>query len=370
VSTAIDRRNNFDVVRLIAATSVIFTHAFLIAEGEQNRDPVVVLTQNQCATGLVGVFVFFVISGFLVTQSWEQTNSLPRYLAKRALRIFPGYVACILALTFGLGAAMTTLTLGDYLRDPRTHDFLIANLTMGLQPNALPGVVFSQSWFGTVIDGPLWSLPLEVSLYVMVALLGLTRLLRAPVLAVLLALGVFEVAFDHWMDKTIDLGFLGGVLWMLPFFATGMLAYKLRDRGIFNGRFALAAAAVLLGAVVLANVLPEDALPWSLHRHTFIPTFSVCGCYLALYVALHPRLPVIPAARWGDLSYGLYIYGWPVEQAIAYLRPGISWLGLFLLSMLATGAIAFLSWHLIEKRALSLKPRGEARAKPAAAVVR
>ncbi len=375
MSAAVDRRNNFDLIRLIAATSVIFTHAFLIAEGEQNRDPLVVLTQNQCATGLVGVFVFFVISGFLVTQSWDQTDSLPRYLAKRALRIYPGYAVCIFAITLGLGAAMTTLPLGDYLRDPRTHDFLVANLTMGLQPNALPGVQFGQSWFGTVMDGPLWSLPLEVSLYVMVALLGLTRLMRVPVLAVLLALGIFEVAFDHWIDKTIIpwitephlasvAGFLAGVLWMLPFFATGMLVYKLRDRGILNGRLALVAAAVLLASVVLANVLPEGALPWSLHRHSFIPTFAVCGCYLALYVALHPSLPVIPAARFGDLSYGLYIYGWPVEQTIEYLRPGASWWELFLLSMAATAAVAFLSWHLIEKRALSLKPRRAATAKP------
>jgi len=370
-----DRRNNFDAIRLIAASSVIFTHAFLIAEGEQNRDPVVVLTQNQCATGLVGVFVFFAISGFLVTQSWEQTNSFPRFVAKRALRIYPGYAVCILVLTLGLGAAMTSLPLGDYLRDPRTQDFLIANLTMGLQPNALPGVVFGQSWFGNVMDGPLWSLPLEVSLYVMVALVGLTRMMRVPVLAVLLALGVFEVAFDHWIDKTIIpwisephiasvAGYLAGVLWMLPFFATGMLCYKLRDRGIFNGRLALLAVAGLIASLVLANALPEDALPWNLHRHTFIPTFSVCGCYLALYVALHPGLPVVPAARFGDLSYGLYIYGWPVEQTVSYMRPGAVWWELFLISMVATAVVAFLSWHLIERRALRLKPRA---ARPLAA---
>ena len=375
MSAPADRRNNFDALRLIAATSVIFTHAFLIAEGEQNRDPLVVLTRNQCPTGLVGVFVFFAISGFLVTQSWEQTRSLPRYAAKRTLRIYPGYATCILLLTFGLGAAVTSLPLDDYLRDPRTHEFLIANLKMELQPNALPGVVFGQSWFGNVMDGPLWSLPLEVSLYVMVALLGLARSLRVPVLAALLALGVFEVAFDHWVDKNVIplisephfasiAGFLAGVLWMLPFFATGMIAYKLRDRGIFNGRVALLAGAVLIASVVLANALPENALPWNLHRHAFIPTFSICGCYLALYVALHPGLPVFPAARFGDLSYGLYIYGWPVEQTIAYLRPGASWWQLFLLSMLATGAVAFLSWHVVEKRALSLKPRGAARAKP------
>jgi peptidoglycan/LPS O-acetylase OafA/YrhL len=344
-----DRKNNFDALRLIAATSVIFTHAFLIAEGNQNRDPVVVLSQNQCATGLVGVFVFFVISGFLVTQSWEQTNSLPRFLAKRALRIYPGFAVCILVLTIGLGVVMTTLPLRDYLGDPGTQDFLTANLTMQLQPNALPGVKFSELWFGTVMNGPLWSLPLEAALYLMVAALGISRLIRLPLLVVLMAIGLVSVWFDKWIDKNLTLGFIGGVAWMLPFFVAGMALYKLRDRGIFNGRLALLAVIGVIASVPLQS---------------FIPMFAVCGCYLALYVALHPGLPVIPAARFGDLSYGLYIYGWPVEQTVSYLRPGASWWELFLISMIAAAGVAFISWHLVEKRALRLKPRGSIRTRP------
>ncbi|HXP76157.1 MAG TPA: acyltransferase [Stellaceae bacterium] len=353
-----DRKNNFDALRLLAATSVIFTHAFLLAEGTQDRDPLVVLSLHQCPTGLVGVFVFFAISGFLVTQSWEQTNSLPRFLAKRALRIYPGLAACILALTFGLGAAMTTLPLGDYLRDPGTREFLGANLLMQLQPNSLPGVEFSKLWFGTVMDGPLWSLPLEASLYLMVAALGMARLIRLPVLAVLLVVGMLSVWFDKWIDAHLALGFLAGVGWihflagvgwMLGFFVTGMALYKLRDRGIFNGRLALLAVLGVIASVPLQS---------------FIPMFAVFGCYLALYAALHPSLPIIPAARFGDLSYGLYIYGWPVEQTVSYLRPGASWWELFLLSMVATAGVAFLSWHLVEKQALSFKPRGSAQPKP------
>jgi len=344
-----DRKNNFDALRLIAATSVIFTHAFLLAEGTQDRDPLVVLSLHQCPTGLVGVFVFFAISGFLVTQSWEQTNSLPRFLAKRVLRIYPGLAVCILVLTFGLGAAMTSLPLGDYLRDPRMHEFLGANLLMQLLPNSLPGVEFSKFWFGTVMDGPLWSLPLEASLYLMVAALGLLRGIRLPVLGVLLAVGLFCLWFDKWIDKTVTLGFIGGVAWMLAFFVTGMIAYKLRDRGIFNGRLALLAVVGIVASVPLQS---------------FIPLFAVFGCYLALYAALHPGLPIIPAARFGDLSYGLYIYGWPVEQTISYLRPGASWWELFLISMIATAGVAFVSWHLVEKQALSFKPRGARSAKP------
>jgi peptidoglycan/LPS O-acetylase OafA/YrhL len=220
---------------------------------------------------------------------------------------------------------------------------------MQLQPNRLPGVEFSKFWFGTVMDGPLWSLPLEASLYLMVAALGVARLIRLPVLGLLLALGLLSLWFDKWIDKNLALGFIGGVGWMLAFFVTGMALYKLRDRGIFNGRLALLA---VLGVVA------------SVPLQSFIPMFAVFGCYLALYLALHPSLPVIPAARFGDLSYGLYIYGWPVEQTVSFLRPGASWWELFLLSMVATAAVAFLSWHLVEKRALSFKPRGARSAKP------
>jgi len=348
----VDRRNNFDALRLLAATSVILTHAFLLAEGTQDRDPLVVLTLHQCPLGLVGVFVFFAISGFLVTQSWEQTRSLPRYLAKRALRIYPGYAVCILVLTFGLGAVMSSFPLREYLVDAGTRDFLLANLTMQLQPNALPGVQFSQFWFGNVMDGPLWSLPLEVSLYLMVAALGMVRLIRLSVLAVLMAIGLISVWLDKWIDQNLALGFIGGVAWMLPFFVAGMVAYKLRDRGFFNGRLALLAVVGMVASVPLQS---------------FIPLFAVFGCYLALYAALHPGLPVIAAARFGDLSYGLYIYGWPVEQSVSYLWPGASWWELFLISIVATAGVASLSWHIIEKRALRLKPRGVGRVRPVTA---
>src|SRR5215468_11513571 len=84
------RHNNFDALRLVAAISVMFSHAFLIAEGSQRHEPLIVLTGNQSILGLVGVFVFFAVSGFLVTQSFEQTGDPWRFLAKRALRIFPG----------------------------------------------------------------------------------------------------------------------------------------------------------------------------------------------------------------------------------------------------------------------------------------
>ncbi|HET7594137.1 MAG TPA: acyltransferase [Stellaceae bacterium] len=342
----VERNNNFDALRLIAATSVIFSHAFLLSEGRQDNEPLMLLTGGQSVLGVVGVFVFFVISGFLVTQSFEATGSPLRFAAKRALRIYPGLAACILVCTFILGPLLTSLPLGAYLRSGGTYDFLLNNLALNVEHNGLPGLRFTGFDVGDIVDGPLWSLPCEVVMYVMVLVLGMLRLLRLAVLIPLLALGLICI----WFDTAQSAWFVGSVGWLLAFFVAGMILYKLRHRRIFSGRVALVALAGLALSVPL---------------NAFILLFPLFGAYLVIYLAVERRLPAIPAARFGDLSYGLYIYGWPVEQTLLYASGGaLLWWQLFPLALMLSAAIAFLSWHLVEKPALRFKPR---RAKGAAA---
>jgi hypothetical protein len=107
--------------------------------------------------------------------------------------------------------------------------------------------------------------------------------------------------------SAFGLGSLSSWLWGLGCFAAGMTLYKLRQSGIFNGTVALIALTGLIVSVPL--------------RH-FIALFPLFGCYLTLYLARHPKLPVVRAARFGDLSYGLYMYGWPAEQLVIWLRGG------------------------------------------------
>ena len=341
-----DRRNNFDLLRLVAAVSVIFSHAFLLGEGRQDIEPLMIATGGQTILGVVGVFVFFVISGFLVTMSWDETASLPRYLAKRSLRIYPGLVACLLLSALALGAALTTLSLRDYFAHPDTWRYPLWNLLLDADQNSLPGVRFSGFDAGTVVDGPLWTLPCELLMYLLVAGLGVARLIRLPVIAVLLIGGMACLWFD---TASID-GLFPAAGWLLPFFAAGMALYRLKDRGIFRARWAAVAALGLAASSAL---------------HLFVLLFPLFGGYLVIWLAFERRLPVIHAARFGDLSYGLYIYGWPVEQTVVYLRGGAApWWQVFALALPLTALCAFLSWHLIEKRALALKPRARARAAP------
>ncbi len=333
---AAPRDNNFDALRLLAAVSVIFSHSFLIAEGTQEGEPLIWLTGRQSILGLCGVFVFFAISGFLVTQSWEATQSAPRYLAKRCLRIFPGLIVALVVSAFVLAPMVTTLPLGAYLAHPEPYRYVAGNAALSVKIHELPGVMFVDNPVGLEINGSLWTLRYEFLMYLMVMALGLARLLRPWTCAVLLALGMACVGLPAF-------GALGGSGWLLSFFAVGMLLYQLRHTRIFDFRVALAALALLAISVPLRQ---------------FILLFPLTGCYLALWLARHPRLPKLRAGRWGDLSYGLYIYGWPSEQLVIWLKGGhASWWQVFAGGLAVATALAFASWHLIEAPALRLKPR-------------
>jgi peptidoglycan/LPS O-acetylase OafA/YrhL len=339
------RQNNFDALRLVAAISVIFSHSFLIAEGTQNREWLILLTGNQSILGLVGVFVFFAISGFLVTQSFEQTPNPLHYLAKRALRIFPGLFAAAVVSAFVLGPLVTDLPLGTYLSRAEPYLYVVGNTLLDQTVHELPGVRFAENPVGLEINGSLWTLRLEFAMYLMVLVLGLLRRLTVPVVLALLAFGIVSLRFEM-LDEFEKWGWffqlLSGWAWLVGFFAAGMVLYKLRHTRIFDGRIALLALAGLVLSIPLRQ---------------FIPLFPVFGCYLALWLAFNPWLPVIPAARFGDLSYGLYIYGWPVEEAVMWLSGGsAAWWQVFLTALPATATIAFLSWHLVERPMLRLKP--------------
>jgi peptidoglycan/LPS O-acetylase OafA/YrhL len=217
---------------------------------------------------------------------------------------------------------------------------------MNVEHNELPGVRFTGLAVGNIVDGPLWSLPCEVVMYLMVFALGSMQLLRLRLLAPLFLIGIACL----WFDTAASEYFIGSVGWLLAFFVAGMILYRLRRTRIYDGRIALLALAGLIVSVPL---------------HAFILLFPLFGGYLVIYLALDRRLPVIPAARFGDLSYGLYIYGWPVEQALLYTTGGrLAWWQLFPLALIITSTLAFLSWHAIEKVALRLKPHGPSAEQP------
>jgi len=334
------RRNNFDVVRLAAAVSVVFSHSFLIAEGSEANEPFVRLTGNQCVLGLVGVFVFFIISGYLVTDSWCRHPASVGFALRRGLRIFPGLLANGLVCAFVLGPWATTLPLGTYLASPETRGFLLKIATLYPGPLQLPGVLFADNSVGLLVNGSLWTLRYEAMMYAMVLLLGLAGLLRSSrtglwCSVMLAGIGIAAVYFEKYLGPFGD---FGEWAWLVGFFASGMCLYFLRNRLVLDGRIALLA----LLALVLFTWLGR-----------LIMLFPLAGAFLVIWFARRYDRALDYSRFTGDLSYGIYIYGWPAEEGVMYASGDTAaWWQIFLFGLGVTVALAWLSWHLVEKRAL------------------
>lgn len=329
------RANNFDAVRLLAALAVVFSHSFLIAEGSEANEPFVRMTGNQCILGLVGVFVFFILSGYLVTGSWCRRPAIGDFAMRRMLRIMPALVVNMLVCAFLIGPLVTQLPSLAYLGSPGLAAFCRKVMTLDPGPLQLPGVLFADNPVGLLVNGSLWTLRYEAMMYATVLLLGLARLLRLSTALVLTAAGIAAVAAERALTPYGD---IGEWAWFLGFFGSGMALYFLRERIAFRGYFALLALLALAGFVWLGQ---------------FIMLFPLAGAYLVIWFARRHDRWLDYSRHVGDLSYGLYIYGWPSQQLVMWLSGGQArWWEVCLGALAIAVPAAWLSWHGVEKWAL------------------
>ena len=161
---AAGHRNNLTALRWFAACLVLYGHAFVFLGLPEP------LFLQWVPLGPLGVYIFFAISGYLVAQSWQRDPSVPRFLAKRALRIFPGLLVCTLLSVFVLGPWLTTLDMATYWRNEHTRGYF-TNMALYMTYH-LPGV-FAQNRLPHAVNGSLWSLPIEFFMYLLLALLGM-----------------------------------------------------------------------------------------------------------------------------------------------------------------------------------------------------
>jgi peptidoglycan/LPS O-acetylase OafA/YrhL len=319
---AAHRQNNFDTLRLLAALAVVLAHSVPLTYGPQSLDLLWSFSRGRATLGSVAIQVFFIISGYLITASYVHTRDPSRFIRARALRLVPALVVVLALLAFVLGPLLTTLPLHVYFRSSLPY-----RATLGLSDH-LPGV-FTQNPFSSGIDGSLWTLRYEALCYVGVLAFGLAGQLRLRViLPVFVVLLVARLIFGSYAG--LEFGAL---------FAAGALVFFVKPK------YSAAAAAAC-------------ALLWLLAMRFggFTLVSDTAGAYLVIFLGLAPGLKLPNLARYGDFSYGVYIYAWPIQQSISLLLGRhASWLLDVLIAVPVSLGFAVLSWHFVEARALQLK---------------
>jgi len=331
-----NRRNNFTLLRILFAWMVLFGHSFPVT-GHGELNPLRGFFERSTWIGEVAVSGFFVISGFLVTASFQR-RGIRDYTVSRVLRIYPALAVCVLLTVFLLGPLLTSLDAAAYFAQPGTWDHLWNITALFPMDFRLPGVFESAPRRG--VNGSLWTLTVEVSCYILLGVAGVLGLLKGRASATLACLAVFAFAFTQFSSVPL-VGRSPG--WATPalHFLVGVAIYVHRASIPIDGRLAL--GAVMLYVVALGE-------PW------FDWVAPAALAYAIFYVAYGtPWLDV--DGRLGDPSYGIYIYAWPVQQLLVQLFPEE---GPYFNTAVATVIVfllAMLSWRLVEAPALGLKGR-------------
>lgn len=333
-----DRENNLDFIRLVAASLVLFSHCYPLTAAH-SAEPIAWLTGYESGGGLA-VAVFFVISGFLITPSYLNSRSTLEYLAKRASRIFPALIAAVL-LTVLVLCLFSTKGVAGYFSSSGTYAYL-SNILLDIRFN-LPGV-FEDNAYPSTVNGSLWTLPFEAVMYVVVLALGrFSRLnLRDAAIAAFISFVLFVIAVK--VPRVGGVVLLGiahfvDVIKLVTFFLIGSFLHFVRRKFSITPAFAL-----------ISMLLIVATFGTSIGQYLYVLLLPAVIIYVA-----HIRLPVITGfGKHGDISYGMYIYAFPVQQATVYLfGDSITVNSLFVRAMCITIPLSILSWKFVESPVLN-----------------
>ena len=330
------RRDNFLLLRLLAASLVIYGHSYAIA-GTGAHDFIALSAWGPGVyTGSIAVDIFFVVSGFLIAGSYINRSDLRFFFRSRFLRIVPAYFVCVAATALIIGPLVTTLATSEYFSHIDTWHYLLKNMTFTRLEWYLPGV-FESNPHPRVVNGSLWTLPAEVRMYMLVALAGFLGMLHKRWLfnSVLAACALLSLWFP---EQALGLFRVDSYFRLAWLFALGSFFYVNRDHIPVNGYLAAMMAALAY---------------WLHGTPHFMSAFGLALGYGSLWFAYAPRLEA--SNRIGDYSYGIYLWGFPIQQLVAMSIDAPSPMQIFAWSMALTTVVAIASWHLVEKPALRLK---------------
>lgn len=325
-------RNSLNTLRLIFAAGVIVGHSWPI--GGLGHPP----HYGNFDPGAFSVAAFFVASGFLITASRERTGFF-RYMWSRALRIYPAFWACLLLTSF-LFAPLAALANNGWNLASATS-YSITNATLQIRQwgigDTLASAPIPNAW-----NGSLWTLYWEFGCYVIIGVFYCVRIFRGPYWTVGLFLGFTALAIHHRLNEIGEIAFPSYPKYLIPFFLAGAVINRFRNRLPANPILFGLCLAIIIGSMIIRWDFIIAPLP-----------LAYCVIWLGCFT---PRI----AERIGDgsvdISYGMYIYAYPIQQLLVIVNAnklGISFM--ICASVLTTVIPAALSWFFVEKPCMRFK---------------
>ena len=340
------KKNNFNVLRLILSCVVIFSHSYYIIDADNHRELLYLFSHHQITLGSVCVDGFFIISGFLLVASWENSRGLWDFLRRRALRVFPGLTACLLMMIFCVGP-IAGVNIREYFSNPSTYKILRFLLVVPDFHNALPGV-FMHNPVSIAVNGSLWTIKYEIYCYVMLALVSFAGIMNKKTgwsvfVFFYVLYNVITPALEMRMGRTLPFALSPDFIPRLAtYFFAGSACYIYRDHIKYSGGiFALCFFCILMSCWKGVNFVFPLLLP-----------------YCFLYFVFSRNINFYGFGKKVDLSYGVYLYAYPVQQLLVqYLGSNIHPWYLFFIAMIISLFLGLMSWTLVEKRFIVLKEK-------------
>lgn len=339
------RPSGFEYLRLALAVAVVVWHSVVAAYGVGMDDAAWRSPAGPLARLILPLF--FALSGFLVAGSLERSRTLITFLGLRVLRIYPALgVECLMSALL-IGPTLTSLPLKVYFNDSRFRSYLLN--VFGDVHFRLPGL-FASNPFPDIVNAQLWTVPYELGCYALLAglaVLGLVKHRWIGPLSIVVALAAFAIRKTFEVGGLTNGNHVFGPLLLISF-VSGVTLYMYRDKVFSDFRLA-ATAGVLLYLSSLAAASPTLS-----GLSLFIPPLAAyCVVYLGLLDP--PKLFFLAGA---DYSYGIFLYGFVVQQCVALLCPWTrQWYLNVLVALPVATAFAAISWRFVERPALNLRPR-------------
>jgi peptidoglycan/LPS O-acetylase OafA/YrhL len=340
---SIRRENNLNLLRLIAASAVLFSHAFDF-HGEHDWFH----NYFGYSGGWLAVSLFFSMSGYLIYNSIMNSRSVLSFTVARCLRIFPGLIVMLLVTTILLGMFISTRQNSEFFADIQTWKYISGNAVLYLPSYTLPGV-FDGNMYKGVVNGSLWTLRFEFTCYILTLLFFVTGFYKSNK-RFLISVSVILLAYVGYIAFGIATGRQGVVL-----FDGNSLSKLHRLYFAFFLGVCYAKWEQWLSINPIA-VLVAWGCCFLFHDTYLTSTLLIVSTFMTAFWLAALRGKVFSTARRiPDVSYGIYIYAFPIQQVIAQFFPQLHPIGNASVGLVLTIIPATLSWYLVEKPALKFK---------------